>query len=54
MPSITIQSTDGTGSFSAHLAEPKTKPARVGGVHWDGRSATIANGRSAEALVAAL
>ncbi len=28
--------------------------ARVGGVHWDGRSATIANGRSAEALVAAL
>ena len=28
--------------------------ARVGGVHWDSRSATIANGRSAEALVAAL
>jgi carboxymethylenebutenolidase len=28
--------------------------ARVGGVHWDGRSATIANGRSAEALVNAL
>ncbi|MBN8893096.1 MAG: carboxymethylenebutenolidase [Rhodospirillales bacterium 70-18] len=28
--------------------------ARVGGVHWDGRSAVIANGRSAEALVAAL
>jgi len=28
--------------------------ARVTGVHWDGRSATIANGRSAEALVAAL
>jgi carboxymethylenebutenolidase len=28
--------------------------ARVGGVHWDGRAATIANGRSAEALVAAL
>jgi carboxymethylenebutenolidase len=28
--------------------------ARVGGVHWQGRSATIANGRSAEALVAAL
>src|SRR5262249_5686429 len=26
--------------------------ARVGGVHWDGRSATIANGRSAETLVA--
>lgn len=28
--------------------------ARVNGVHWDGRSATIANGRSAEALVKAL
>jgi carboxymethylenebutenolidase len=28
--------------------------ARVGGTHWDGRSATIANGRSAQALVAAL
>jgi carboxymethylenebutenolidase len=28
--------------------------ARVNGVHWDGRSATIANGRSAEMLVAAL
>jgi carboxymethylenebutenolidase len=28
--------------------------ARVGGVHWDARSATIANGRSTEALVAAL
>ena len=28
--------------------------ARVNGVHWDGRSATIANGRSAEMLVSAL
>lgn len=28
--------------------------ARVGGVHWNGRAATIANGRSAEALAAAL
>jgi carboxymethylenebutenolidase len=28
--------------------------ARIDGIHWDGRSATIANGRSAEALVAAL
>ena len=28
--------------------------ARVGGTHWDGRSAWIANGRTAEALVAAL
>jgi len=28
--------------------------ARVNGIHWDGRSATIANGRSAEMLAAAL
>lgn len=28
--------------------------ARINGVHWDGRSATIANGRSAEALAKAL
>jgi carboxymethylenebutenolidase len=28
--------------------------ARVGGVHWDGRAATIANGRSAETLAAAI
>ncbi len=28
--------------------------ARVGGIHWSGLAATIANGRSAEALVAAL
>jgi len=28
--------------------------ARVNGTHWDGRSATIANGRSAEVLVSAL
>jgi carboxymethylenebutenolidase len=28
--------------------------ARVGGVHWDGLSAVMANGRSAEALAAAL
>jgi carboxymethylenebutenolidase len=28
--------------------------ARVNGIHWQGRAATIANGRSAEALVAAL
>jgi carboxymethylenebutenolidase len=28
--------------------------ARVGGVHWNGLAATIANGRSAEALAASL
>ena len=28
--------------------------ARVGGIHWNGRAATIANGRSAEALVRVL
>ena len=29
MASITIQASDGSGSFSAYLAEPKTKPAGV-------------------------
>src|SRR5271165_6573686 len=29
MPSITIQATDGSGSFSAYVVEPKTKPAGV-------------------------
>ena len=29
MASITIQATDGSGSFSAYLVEPKTKPAGV-------------------------
>ena len=33
---------------------PQHAFARIDGVHWDGRSAAIANGRSAEALVAAL
>ncbi len=28
--------------------------ARVGGIHWNGRAATIANGRTAEALAASL
>ena len=96
MASITIQTSDGSGSFSGYLVEPKAKPlivhiadkdeffppegranvvvaveslrqiacyvypdadhafARVRGVHWDGRSAAIANGRNAAALAAAL
>lgn len=29
MASITVQASDGTGSFSAHLLEPKSKPAGV-------------------------
>ena len=29
MPSITIQAADGTGSFTAYVVEPKTKPAGV-------------------------
>jgi carboxymethylenebutenolidase len=29
MPSITINATDGTGSFAAYVVEPKTKPAGV-------------------------
>ena len=57
MPNVTIQATDNTGSFSVHVyVYPNADHAfaRVGGVHWDGRSAAIANGRSAETLVAAL
>jgi carboxymethylenebutenolidase len=44
MASITIKATGGTGDFFA----------RVNGTHWDGRPATIANGRSAEVLAVAL
>ncbi|MBV9251664.1 MAG: dienelactone hydrolase family protein, partial [Acetobacteraceae bacterium] len=29
MANITIQATDGSGSFSAYLVEPKTRPAGV-------------------------
>src|SRR6185369_8524438 len=29
MPSITVQASDGTGSFAAFLVEPKTRPAGV-------------------------
>jgi len=29
MPSITINATDGSGSFAAYVAEPKSKPTGV-------------------------
>src|SRR3954465_2088755 len=29
MPSVTIQASDGTGSFAAYLVEPKTRPTGV-------------------------
>jgi carboxymethylenebutenolidase len=43
-------------SFATSYVYPNADHAfaRVNGVHWDGRSAAIANGRSAEALVTAL
>ncbi len=50
-----VEATRGHGLVHSYVY-PKADHAfaRVGGTHWDGRSAVIANGRSAEALVAAL
>ena len=50
-----VAATQGHGLVRSYVY-PKADHAfaRVGGTHWDGRSAVIANGRSAEALVAAL
>ncbi len=50
-----VAATKGHHSIASHIYPNANHAfARVGGVHWDGRSAAIANGRSAEALVAAL
>ncbi len=50
-----VEAARGNPHVSTHVY-PKADHAfaRVGGTHWDGRSAWIANGRSAEALAAAL
>ena len=50
-----VEATKGKANVHTHVY-PKANHAfaRVNGVHWDGRSAAIANGRSAEALVQAL
>jgi carboxymethylenebutenolidase len=50
-----VQATNGHAHATSYIYPNADHAfARVGGVHWDGRSAAIANGRSAEALVAAL
>ena len=50
-----VQAVQGRPHIAAHTYPGANHAfARVGGVHWNGRAATIANGRSAEALVAAL
>jgi carboxymethylenebutenolidase len=50
-----VAATNGHSRISCHVYPNADHAfARVGGVHWDGRSATIANGRSAETLVAAI
>jgi carboxymethylenebutenolidase len=50
-----VDAVRGHPQIKAHIY-PKANHAfaRVGGIHYNGRAATIANGRSAEALVAAL
>jgi len=50
-----VAAAKGNSHIACHVY-PKANHAfaRVNGIHWDGRSAAIANGRSAEALVAAL
>ena len=51
----TIDAVKGHANIAAYVYPNANHAfARVKGVHWDGRSAVIANGRSAEALVAAL
>jgi carboxymethylenebutenolidase len=46
--------TKGHAQIACYTYDANHAFARVNGIHWDGRSATIANGRSAEALVRAL
>ena len=50
-----VEATKGSKLIHSHVYPNADHAfARVNGVHWDGRSAAIANGRSAEALAAAL
>jgi len=49
-----VEATKGHPLIACYNYDADHAFARVGGIHWDGRSATIANGRSAEALVKAL
>ena len=51
----TLAALKGRPNISCHVYPNANHAfARVGGIHWNGRAATIANGRSAEALVQAL
>jgi len=49
-----VEACKGHKMISTHNYPADHAFARVNGIHWQGRSAAIANGRSAEALVAAL
>lgn len=50
-----VEATKGHANIACHVYPNADHAfARVGGIHWDGRSAAIANGRSAETLVAAI
>jgi carboxymethylenebutenolidase len=49
-----IEATKGHALIACYNYDADHAFARVGGIHWDGRCATIANGRSAAALVEAL
>lgn len=50
----TIDGTRGNPNVTCYNYDADHAFARVNGIHWQGRAATIANGRSAEALVKAL
>jgi carboxymethylenebutenolidase len=49
-----VEATKGHALIACYNYDADHAFARVGGIHWDGRCATIANGRSAAALVEAL
>ena len=50
----TAEGTRGNANVVCYNYDADHAFARVNGIHWQGRAATIANGRSAEALVKAL
>jgi len=49
-----VDGTRGHSTITCYNYDADHAFARVNGIHWQGRAATIANGRSAEALVQAL
>lgn len=50
----TMEGTRGNASVACYNYDADHSLARVNGIHWQGRAATIANGRSAKALVKAM